>query len=329
MGKEDEIARRLQQGALPKELVAQGYSKSTVYKVAEGLRSHHAVLPPPPILVELATDKERYLPGQTAHASFTVSNHSAADLYVFQAGVRPEWLALSEWIPTVVRRLLGPGDSMVARLTIPVPADTVLGEKDLFFGIQGQWVGPQSVSPSNEMMWTTALLLRVQRPPIGAKVFLAHSVLDVSLVRQLALTLENNGIETILADSDRGTDHSLIARADYLVAVITHPWRVALAAAEIEVASKHVKQMVLLRDATLMLSMPAPLGALRWADVDFSLGAASVLTQVFTYVTETITSHAAARKKERDEALSVILLALGALAAGVAIAKGASGSGGA
>ena len=327
MGKEEEIAKRLQHGALPKQLVAEGFSKSTVYKVAEALRSHQAAAPASPIVAQLATDQERYLPGQSVHANFTVSNHSAADLYVFQAGVRPEWLAPSEWLPALVRRLVGPGESMSVRLTIPIPADVALGEKDLFFGLQGQWVGPQSMSPSNEMMWTSALVLCVQRPKMGAKAFLAHSVLDLSLVRQLAQTLEDNGIDAILADPTQPAGDSVIRDADYLVAVITHPSRLSLAAAEIVDGVRHGKELILLRDVALAFGMPPTLSQLPWADVDFSLGAGSVIGQVFTYVTETINSRASARKKERDDALSIILLALGALAAGVAIAKARPGGG--
>jgi hypothetical protein len=322
VGKEEQIAIRLQQGATPKELLADGFSKSTVYKVAEALRSHQVAAPSPPIVVQLATDQERYLPGQSAHASFRVSNHSGTDLYVFQAGVRPEWIPSTEWMPTVVRRLLGPGNSMVVRLTVPIPADVVLGEKDLYFGLQGQWVGPQSMSPSNELMWTGALILRVQRPRTGARVFLAHSVPSLSLVGQLARTLEDNGIEAIIADADEAASAQAIQNADFLVAVITHPWRMASAAVEITHAKRHAREMILLRDTVLAMATPAPLAELPWADVDFSLGATLVMGQVFDYVTETITRRASARKKERDDARSIILLALGALAAGVVIARG-------
>src|SRR5258708_27042170 len=84
MGIEGQIATRLQEGATPKQLIAEGFRKSTVYKVAETLRAHQAPAPPPPLLVSLATDRDRYLPGETAHATVTLANRTTADLYVFQ-----------------------------------------------------------------------------------------------------------------------------------------------------------------------------------------------------------------------------------------------------
>jgi hypothetical protein len=326
MGKEDQISVRLQQGSTPRQLVAEGFSKSTVYKVAETLRSHQVAAPSSPIMVELRTDQDRYLPADSAYANFTVSNRTAADLYLFQAGVRPEWLPPTEWIPTIVRRLLGAGESMVVRLTIPVPPDVPLGEKDLYFGLQGQWVGPQSASPSNEMMWTSPLPLRIQRPRVGARVFLAHSVLDLSLVRQLAMTLDDNGIEAVLSEEGEAATFQSIRGTDFLVAVITHPHRIATAAAEIGMARKNTKDMLLLRDVELASFMPKPLSELAWTDVNFSLGATGVMRQLFSEVTHTVTLRTNARKKDNEDTLNVILLGLGALAAGVAIAYGRSGS---
>lgn len=319
MGKEDEIALRLQGSATPRQLVAEGFRKSTVYKVAESLRTQQSEAPSAPIVVDLKTDQERYLPGSVALATFTVSNRSQSDLYVFQVGARPEWIPSTDWIPATVRRLLSAGQSMVVRLTIPVPDEVTLGEKDVFFGLQGQWAGPQSLSPS-DVMWTGAMIVMVQRPRLGVTVFLSHSMHDRSLVNQLERTLEDNGIDVILPETDPAADLRAIRGADFVIAVVTQGGRIESVVEELAHAYRHRKEMVLLRSAALTLAMPG-VGELPWATVDFSLGAAVVMGEVAKYVTQIITDRTLVRKKERDDALGIIVVALGALAAGVALTR--------
>jgi hypothetical protein len=322
---EEQIALRLQQGAAPSQLIAEGFRKSTVYKVLNALKVRQAPTPAPLVLVQLTTDRDRYLPGATAQASFTVTNNSAADLYVFQAGVRPEWVAQNQWIPTTIRKLLGPSASTVVRLSLPIPSDLTLGEKDLFFGVQGQWVGPQSTSPSSEVMWTNPMLIRVQRPWTGIKVFLAHSVFDMSLVSQLETTLDDNGVATATARANlEGPATQAIDGADFLIAVITHPSRLEAVLAEIAHARSRRKELILLRDLSLASIVPSAFAGLPWVDLNFSLGPASILTFLFSKLNESIAKRTAARKKEQEDAIAAMILALGALAAGVAIAKGKS-----
>lgn len=320
MGKEDEIALRLQTGATPRQLVAEGLRKSTVYKVAESLRTQQSEAPLAAITVAMTTDQERYLPGTTAFATLTLGNRSQADLYVFQVGARPEWIPPTDWIPATVRRLLSAGQSLIVRLTIPVPEDVTLGEKDVFIGIQGQWAGPQSLSPS-DVMWTSAMIVKVQRPRLGVTAFLSHSMHDGSLVNQLERTLEDNGIDPILPETDAASDLRAVRGADFVIAVVTHGWRIESVVDELLCASQQRTEMVLLRSAALALAMPG-LGDLSWATVDFSLGAAVVMGEVAKYATQIITDRAVAKKRERDDALGIIVVALAALAAGVALAKG-------
>jgi hypothetical protein len=326
VGIEEQIASRLQQGAEPKDLVAEGFRKSTVYKVAETLRTHHAPTPAPLVAVNLVPDKDRYLPGDVAQLRFGLTNYSSIDLYVFQAGVRPEWLEATQWIPSLQRKLVRPGETLPVRLSLPIPPELALGEKDLFFGVQGQWVGPESRSPANEIMWTTPLLLRVQRNWTGATVFLAHSVHDVSLVSQLESTLDDNGIRTLVAESSAALP-TQVAMADFLVAVLTDSGaRLALAAEEIVQGVALGKTPILLRDTSLAALVPPTVAHLPWINVDFSQGAASIVTRLFAELNELNAKRV--QKKEQDDALGVILLALGALAAGIALTKGGSGGAG-
>src|SRR5713226_5465645 len=109
MGTEEQIALRLQQGAAPRDLIAEGFRKSTVYKVQGGLRPSQMPTPPPLLLVQPAVDRPTYAPGMAAQTTFTIINQSPSDLYLFQAGVRPEWLPVNQWLPTSVRKLIGSG----------------------------------------------------------------------------------------------------------------------------------------------------------------------------------------------------------------------------
>jgi hypothetical protein len=328
MGIEEQIALRLQAGAAPKQLISDGFRKSTVYKVLDGLKVRQAPTPAPLVQVQLTTDRDRYLPGATAQASFTVTNNSAADLYVFQAGVRPEWLPPNQWIPTIVRKLLAPSASTVVRLTLPIPPDLTLGEKDLFIGIQGQWVGPQSTSPSSEVMWTNPMIIRVQRSSSGIKVFLAHSVFDMSLVSQLESTLDDNGVvaATARANPD-GLATQAIDGADFFIALITHPLRLEAVLAEIAHARSRRKELILLRDLSLASIIPPAFAGLPWVDLNFSLGPAAIIPFLFSKLNESIAKRTAARKKEQEDGIAAIILALGVLAAGIAIAKGKAPAG--
>jgi hypothetical protein len=322
MGIEEQIALRLQQGASPKDLLAAGFRKSTVYKVVEALRSHRAPAPSSLLVVQLQPERQRYLPGDVANLSFTLTNNSGADLYLFQTGIRPEWLGLDEWMPSTARKLLGAGDSMVVRIPIPIPPYLSLGEKELFFGVQGQWVGPQSASPSSELMWTTPLLLSVQRPPSGMKVFISHSVLDMALVSQLEATLDDNGIAATIADAVG--PWPAIDQSDFFVALVTHESRLKALFGEIAHAHARGKQLILLRDLSLAALMPPELASLPWADVDFSAGDTSIVVQLVAVLSQTIETKLAARKKEQDDALGAIVLGLAALVAGIALARGKS-----
>lgn len=323
MGIEDQIAQRLQLGITPRELIGEGFRKSTVYKVADALKPNLAPTPAHLLVVQLNTDRSSYPPGTVAQATFSLTNQSVADLYVFQAGVRPEWLPSGAWIPTTLRKLLPAGASLPIRLTVPIPAEIDLGEKEVLFGVQGQWVGPQSPSPAISMMWTNPLIVRVQRPRTGTKVFLSHSVLDMSWVSRLETTLEDSGVATEVAPTSKQTAlQRSIDAADILVAVITDPTRLPAALQEIAYAQSRGKQLVLLRNRALVHLVPADFPSLPWVDVDFSLGKASVLLYLFQALNESIAQRAAARKKEQEDALAAIILGLVALATAVGLAKG-------
>jgi hypothetical protein len=322
-GIEDQIALRLQAGAAPRDLISEGYKKSTVYKVLEGLRPNQTSSPPALLTVQTASDRSTYPPGAAAQVTFTVGNQSPIDLYVFQAGVRPEWVPPDQWIPTSVRKLVPARGSLSIRLTVPIPTEVEVGEKELQFGLQGQWVGPQSASPSSEVMWANPVIIRVQRPPSGIKVYLSHSVHDMSWVAKLEASLTDNGVATqVAANSEQGGAPHLVDAADILVAVVTEPVSLDAALNEAVHAKKRNKQVVLLRDQSLAHLMQPAVPGLQWIDLDFSLGKATILMYLFNELQRSIEQRAANRRKEFEDALGAIILGLGAVAAGIAIGRG-------
>lgn len=318
---EEQIAHRLKQGVPAAQLVGEGFRKSTVYKVLDSLRAPaNSPAPVSLVSIQMKTDRERYLPGATVQASFMLTNNSSADLYVFQAGARPEWISRTDWISTTVRRLLGAGTSMQIRLNLSIPDQTALGEKELIFGIQGQWVGPFTNSPSTELMWSNPMLLKIQRPPIGVKVFVTHAVFDPSVIAQLATTLDDNGVETAIGDWNAATIQTAeIEHADFLIAVLADPRRMQSVLADITYAQSRGKDLILLRDVSLAAMVPTELTSLGWIDLNYVLGAGAVMANVFNALNDLITKK---RQKEQSDAVAVILMAVGALVAGIGIARG-------
>lgn len=334
MGVEDEIGQLLQQGWTPKQLIDQNrFRKSTVYKVADSLRSLQGASPAPLWSVVIDPGRDRFLPGETAVLACTVVNQSAADLYIFQAGVQPEWL-VDQWIYALQRRLLRPGESVVIRLSVAIPGDLRLGEKDLMFGIQGQWVGPATTMPASGIMWAGPTILRVQHPLSGKKIFISHSVRDMSPVNQLASTLDDFGIEPIVAEAlvspgAAMTDRSaaLIQQCEVVVALLTHdsirtPWVLA----EIDYAARIGKPLVPLRDRSLR-QLGTPADQLNWIDIDLSLGIDAITSRVFDALKALPQARRMAKNAQpkSDDAFAVLGIAILAFVVGVAVSKGGGG----
>ena len=287
----------------------------------EVLKSRQSPAPKPLVSATLTTDRDRYLPGQSALLSFSIANHAPADLYVFQAGVRPEWLPPSEWIPDTQRRLVGSGDALGVRLSVPIPDDLSLGEKDLFFGIQGQWVGPQAGAPTSELMWTGPLPLFVQNASTGDSVFISPSVGSMSVISQLESTLDDYGIGTIIAGDDDSAA-AQIQRATYFVAIVSDLASIPTVHRHVQIAEASRKHPILIRDVALAYAMPP--SDLGWIDINFRLGATAAIPFVFQELDKLNQQRSLQQAAQRDETLSRLLLALGAVVLGVAIAKSGS-----
>lgn len=204
MGIEDEIRTLFSQGYTPQSIMASHpYKKSTVYKVYRELCTKQVPLTPPQWYVNVSPHPEttRYLPGATQRFTCNIRNNANLDLYVTNSGMQPEWLQ-GQWHVSTERFLLRPGESRLVRIDLPIPQNTALGEYELRFGVEGQYLGSGGINvPTTQ--WAEPFVLQVKSPRSGYKLFLSHSVKDMNLVRQIEKHLDANGIEVFIAEDIR------------------------------------------------------------------------------------------------------------------------------
>jgi len=245
MGIEDEVRSYLTRGYNPQQIIRQfGFKKSTVYKVYNEQKSSIALVTQASWSAKnISFDRGldgRYLPGETATIRFNLINQSPSDLYVVRAGVQPEWLQMhlgtgqSEWLVQDGTFMLRPNERRAFRFNIEVPDDLALDEYDLRFGMEGQFLSPNVAvssyrySPAYYPEWTDPIVFRVQYP-LTHTVFVSHSTKNMSLVRQLDNSLENYGIQCIIAEDikEPGQDlhekfYHYIDVSSFFLGLLTH-----------------------------------------------------------------------------------------------------------
>lgn len=340
MGVEERIAEKLRQGLTPKQLVAEGFSKSTVYKVADSVKAQLGLSPRALWSVRMEAGRNRYLPGEAAGLSFTVTNQSSADLYIYQAGVQAEWLidpntGQGQWLYAPQRKMLRPAESLLVHLTLPIPREVPLGEKELMFGIQGQWLGPENASSPNAVMWAGPAILRVQHPMRGTRVFVSHSVQDMSLVNQLYNTLDNYGIESIIAENVVAPGAilpekfaALIQQSSLVLGLLTHSSiRSGWVHSEINYAIQIGKPRILLRDKALR-GLATELDHIEWTEIDFSAGTPAVTRALFTALQQLPQTDQLAKTSQpkTDELVGILSFAVLAFLIGLGLNKGGAGA---
>lgn len=204
MGVEDEIRTLLVKGYSAQDVIRQGYRKSTVYKVYSSSITEAVPVSPPAWWINWQVGKQRYLPGEIASFRYSLKNTSGMDLYVYRTGIQPEWLE-GHWYAQEGRFLLRPGETRKLAINVSVPSDISLGEYEMRWGVEGQFVGVGApVSGSNiQTQWTEPFVLEIKKPLTGYRVFISHSTADMYLVRQLEHSLDNEGIEGIVAEDSR------------------------------------------------------------------------------------------------------------------------------
>ena len=204
MGIEEEISKLLQQGYTPQQLIQMGYRKSTVYKVYNSIKTYIAEVSKPEwYITDIKFNREepRYLPGEKISLSFNFRNASNMDVYLYRIGLWIEWLKPNEWYVQDVRDLVKPGQKRFFSFSIQVPEDITLGEYELRFGIEKQYLPViRYQGQSLPIEWSEPIIVHIKYPLKEIKVFISHSVHDKYLVRQLAQQLDNYGIEPIIAE---------------------------------------------------------------------------------------------------------------------------------
>lgn len=204
MGIEDEIRSLLGRGYSAQDVIRQGFRKSTVYKVYSTLVADAVPVSPPAWTVTWQRQKQRYLPGEVTSFTYSLKNTSGLDLYVYRAGIQPEWMQ-GQWYAQEARFLLRPGDSRMLAINVPISSDLSLGEYEMRWGLDAQYVGPGAPVSSSmvQTQWAEPVVLEVKRPLTGYKVFISHSTADMHLVRQLQHSLDNEGVEAVVAEDSR------------------------------------------------------------------------------------------------------------------------------
>lgn len=201
---EDRIVEALGAGRTPSELIAEGFKKSTVYKVAQRLRATAVSVPSPQWSTIITPDPASLwlLPGQTQVLHVSISNHGPWPWLVTRMGVAPAWLhAENQWTTWNDQFLLQPGQShKCSPVVLSIPPDLTLGEHELTVGCYGQRIDPStSTTTSPVLEWSQPLILRVQHRPRGKPIVISTSDDDVGLARRLARSLENVGIASVVA----------------------------------------------------------------------------------------------------------------------------------
>jgi hypothetical protein len=102
------------------------------------------------------------------------------------------------WFNQDVKELIKGGNQRWFNFQVPIPPEVALGNYELLFGVEGQYLPGSRLQPQVE--WSTPLVLQVKRPWISLRVFFSHSTNDMTLVTRLRDGLDNDGIEVILAE---------------------------------------------------------------------------------------------------------------------------------
>lgn len=202
MGVEDEIEDFLRQGYNPQQIIGKGFKKSTVYKVYQTIKSYSMPVNPPQWSIEdIMPWPFRYQPGQNASVSFSFKNSSDRDIYLHRLGLHLEWMKDGhEWFAQEVRDLIRPNQKRFFSFIIPVP-QIALGEYEILFGAEIQYLPATDYADlAKQTQWTEPLIFQVKLPIKGTKIFISHSTLDIQIVRELEKRLDNQGLQTIIAE---------------------------------------------------------------------------------------------------------------------------------
>lgn len=332
---EQEIANQLASGMTPQQLIQSGYNKATVYKVQRELRVKQGQIVAPAWRPEWRTNKldNRFLPGENMLLDWDFRNLSTVDMYVYTAVVQPEWMR-GQWYYSDIRDLLKPGDAKALSWMIPIPSDCALGEWDIRFGLQTQFLEPNpiNINISNQIQWSEPEIVHLKYQKWG-KMFISHSIKDIALVRVLQSYLDAYGLEGIVAEDINEPGRYLpekfaeqIHQCDFFMALLTSD------AIQSEWVQYEVRSALPIHSHPILLKeegtkLPPDINFYEWILFSRSENVGDLATKI-TNAAQYISSVAKARLSTKIELpigtiiAGGVLAFLGALALGAAIKFG-------
>jgi len=205
MGIEDKIRELLQDGNSAASVIDRGYKKSTVYKIYNTLKTFSGKITKPDWIIEnivFNNPNIRYLPGDSITVSYYFKNNSDRDIYIVNIGIQTEWMIKDHtWYSQKLNTVLKSNQKKYLSLTFPIPQTLALGEYELLFGVECQYLPVIDYSEQSlKTQWSEPQIIDVKHPLTNDKLFLSHSVKNVQLVYELEKRLDNFGIETIIGE---------------------------------------------------------------------------------------------------------------------------------
>ena len=203
MGIQDEIGEKLREGYTPQQLNEMGYKRSTIYKIYNTIKSYNTPINPPKWVIENINPRPlRQLPGRKASVSFTFKNNSEKEMYLYRVGIHPEWMEEpNQWFAQEIKDLIKPNQKRFFTFLLPIPQNAPLGEYEILFGIEAQYLPVNSYSDQTmQTQWSEPIVFHIKHPFRGAKIFISHSTQDLQIVRELEKRLDNYGYQAIIAE---------------------------------------------------------------------------------------------------------------------------------
>lgn len=201
MAIQNEIRRYLTQGYTPQQVIAMGYRKSTVYKVYENVKSYETSITKPDWLVHFLPHEPRCVPGNSISINCNFQNTSDRDLYLTRVGLSTEWMENNTWLAQDVNDLIKRGWRRKFSFIIAVPEDITLGEYELRFGIEGQYLPVKNYyDQQQQTVFSEPIIFHVKHPFKNFSIFISHSTEDLHIVRELEKRLDCYGIEAKIAE---------------------------------------------------------------------------------------------------------------------------------
>jgi hypothetical protein len=267
---EEQIRQLLLTGQSPKSVIEKGFKKSTVYKVYDSVKQFTNPVNLPKWTIEAIAfnNNGRYMPGNTAQINFYFKNNSDRDLYIVNLGVQPEWMIKqNQWIAQPLKELLKAGQRKFLSLSFGVPNNLPLGEYELYFGVEGQYLPVHNFEDTAlTTQWSDPKIINVKKPSTGVSIFLSHGVQDSYLVQQLANSLDNNGINVLLPEEEvrvgtniQQTIANMINSCNVFVALVTES---SAGSPQVNLEIQHAKNMnkplILLREQSVPVTLDYP-----------------------------------------------------------------------